>query len=268
MKPDEVSTTVYDEAMKKQEELDKLLLKLSEMNLGKDRDRVCAVGKEICDIYQSKIAGKYQFRHQYHCFIEVLRSIQSQDLIDVLLENLKIIIEDNRDNEFACISLLKLYDHISIDIARMSIESEAHNALTSIDIAIKKIDKVTKDSNDSAEELSKKADEAYRKVESIHIEIVAILGVFAAIVIGFTGGLDIIGGSLSNVGVKDFPLILFSISLCGMVLFDVLWLLMECVMRIVKNRNEHVIGNLPVMLFNVAMIVLVIVAFVWDTLQP
>ncbi len=60
MKPDEVSITIYDEAMKKQEELDKLLLKLSEMNLGKDRGRVCAVGKEICDIYQSKIAGKYR----------------------------------------------------------------------------------------------------------------------------------------------------------------------------------------------------------------
>ncbi len=196
-----------------------------------------------------------------------MRSIQPQDLIDILLENLKIIIEDNRDNEFACQSLLKLYDHISIDIARMCIESEAHNAVTSLDIAIEKIDKVTKDSKESAEELSKKTDEAHRKVESIHIEIVAILGVFAAIVIGFTGGLDIIGGSLSNVGVKDFPLILFSVSLCGLVLFDVLWLLMECVMRIVKNRNEQVIGNLPVVLFNVAMIVLMIVAFAWDTLQ-
>ena len=49
-----------------------------------------------------------------------IRSIPSQDCVDALLLNLKEIIEDNKDDEFVCPILLKLYDHISIDIARRS----------------------------------------------------------------------------------------------------------------------------------------------------
>ncbi len=152
---------------------------------------------------------------------------------------------------------LKLYDHISIDIARMSIESEAHNAVMNLNESSKEMEKLRID----VKGLGIKAKEAHRKVESIQIEIVAILGVFSAIVIGFTGGLDIIGGALSNVGMKDFPLILFSISLCGMVIFDMLWLLMECVMRIVKDRKESVIEKEPIIAFNIMMMILMATAY-------
>lgn len=108
--------------------LNNLLLRLSEIYGDGRYDEVCATGKKICDIYDSKVADKYPFRHQYHSFIEVLRSLKSQDLVDALLENLKIVIEDNKFFP----NLLKLYDHISIDIARMSIESEAHNAVVKL----------------------------------------------------------------------------------------------------------------------------------------
>ena len=254
----------YDEIERKQEELNKLLLQLSEIYGDNSHDEVCAIGQKICEIYRSKIAGKYQFRHQYHDFIEVLRSIKSPDSIDVLLENLKIIIEHNKDDEFIRPILLKLYDHISIDVVRKSIESETHNTVTNLEIATEKINKITEDSTkltSELDDLKENTDDVHKRVESIHIEIVAILGVFSAIVIGFTGGLDIIGGALSNVGVKDFSLILFSVSLCGMVLFDVLWLLIESVMFIVKGHKERVIGNLPVALFNMAMVALMIVAY-------
>ena len=134
----------------------------------------------------------------------------------------------------------------------------------SLDEATKRIGEITKNSKElkrNLSDLGEKTNGVHQRVESIHIEVVAILGVFSAIVIGFTGGLDIIGGALSNVGVKDFPLILFSVSLCGMVLFDVLWLLMEFVMRIVKDRKEYIVGYQPALLFNLAMIVLMAVAF-------
>lgn len=263
MKQTDSPVSIYGEIEDKQRELNDLLLDLSKIYGDDSHDRVCAIGKKICEIYRSKVEGKYPFRHQYHYFIEVLRSIPSQDCVDALLENLKEIIEDNKDDEFVCPILLKLYDHISIDIARRSIESEAHNAVMSLDEATKSIGEITKNSEElkrNLSDLGKETNGVHQRVESIHIEIVAILGVFSAIVIGFTGGLDIIGGALSNVGVKDFPLILFSVSLCGMVLFDVLWLLMEFVMRIVKDRKERIIGYGPVILFNLAMIILMAVA--------
>lgn len=256
MKQTEHHVSVYDEMEAKQGELNELLLKLSKMYGDDRREEIREVGRDICEIYRSKVAGKYQFRHQYHHFIEVLQSLEPYDLADVLLANLRIIIEDNKDDELMP-ALLKLYDHISIDIARMSIKSNADNAVKSLESTREEIGGIS----NNLDILTEKTDSIQTKLESTHIEIVAILGVFSAIVIGFTGGLDIIGGALSNVGVKDFSLILFSVSLCGMVLFDVLWLLLEFVIRIVRDRKERVIGYVPVLLFNIAMIVLMCVAF-------
>ena len=264
MKQTEHPVRVYDEMEAKQRKLNELLLKLSEIYGDEYYDDICAIGVKICDIYKSKIVDKYPFRHQYHYFIEVLRYIQSPDRIDALLDNLKIVIQDNKDDEFICPILLKLYDHISIDIARMSIESEAHNATKSLDEATKKITKMADESKTlkkNMEGVTEMTKDVHKRIESIHLEIVAILGVFSAIVIGCTGGLDIIGGALSNVGVKDFSLILFSVSLCGMVLFDVLWLLLEFIIRIVRDRKERVIGYVPILLFNIAMLILMCVAF-------
>lgn len=251
----------YAEIETKQEELDSYLTELSELYDETDRDRVLEIGKNICAIYRSQLSNGTPFRHQYNHFLKVLWPIE-QDYVDVLISNLKIIIEDNKDDVQACSNLLKLYDHISIDIVRVAVVQQTDNAIRNLEDTSKKIGNISTRSN----KLKNDIDNLSKKVESSHIEIVAVLGVFAAIVIGFTGGLDIIGGALSNVGVKDFPLILFSVSLCGMVLFDLLWLLMECVMHITKGNEERVIGYCPVLIFNVMMIVLIIIAFVWNNL--
>lgn len=97
MKQTEHHVSVYDEMEAKQGELNELLLKLSKMYGDDRREEIREVGRDICEIYRSKVAGKYQFRHQYHHFIEVLQSLEPYDLADVLLANLRIIIEDNKE---------------------------------------------------------------------------------------------------------------------------------------------------------------------------
>lgn len=72
MKQTDSPVSIYDEIEDKQRELNDLLLELSKIYGDDSHDRVRAIGKEICEIYRSKVAGKYQFRHQYHNFIEVL----------------------------------------------------------------------------------------------------------------------------------------------------------------------------------------------------
>lgn len=256
-----VDYSFYTEIETKQEELDSYLIKLSDLYDETDRDKVLEIGKKICAIYKGQLSNGAHFRHQYNHFLRVLGSIQP-DCVDVLTGNLKIIIEDNKNDHQVCYNLLKLYDHISIDIVRMNTIEQTKNVTKNFRDTSEKIDLISKNSN----ELEDKIDNLSKKIDSSHIEIVAVLGVFAAIVIGFTGGLDIIGGALSNVGVKDFPLILFSVSLCGMVLFDLLWLLMECVMHITKGSEKRVIGYCPVLIFNVMMIILMIIAFFWNNI--
>lgn len=251
----------YTEIETKQNELDSYLIELSDLYDETDRDKVLEIGKKICAIYESKLSNGVYFRHQYNHFLRVLWSIEP-DCVDVLTGNLKIIIEDHKNDQQVCYNLLKLYDHISIDIVRMNTMARTENVIMNFRNTSERIDAISKKSND----LKNKIDNLSKKMDSSHIEIVAVLGVFAAIVIGFTGGLDIIGGALSNVGVKDFPLILFSVSLCGMVLFDLLWLLMECVMHITKGGGESVIGYCPVLIFNVMMVILMIFAFFWNNI--
>lgn len=257
----DVDYSFYTEIETKQKELDSYLIKLSDLYDETDRDKVLEIGKKICAIYESKLSNGVHFRHQYNHFLRVLWPIEP-DCVDVLTGNLKIIIEDNKGNQQVCYNLLKLYDHISIDIVRMNTIEQTENVTRNFKNTSEWINAISKKSNDLKNEIN----DLSKKMDSSHIEIVAVLGVFAAIVIGFTGGLDIIGGALSNVGVKDFPLILFSVSLCGMVLFDLLWLLMECVMHITKGSGECVIGYYPVLIFNVMMIVLMIIAFFWNNI--
>lgn len=236
-----------------QKELDDYLLELADVDTD-DTGKISKIGNGICKIYRTDVLEGVPFRHQYRFFFDVLDRIEP-DKIDVLLTNLRFIIDETGSDDAVRSKLMKLYDHISLDIKRKTYyERELRN------------EKEITGMKEKVDQLSSRADEAYAKVERIQLEIVAVLGVFAAIVIGFTGGLDVIGGALSNVGTKDFPLVLFSVSLCGMVLFDVLLLLMTCIMRIVKDRKDALIDMRYVLAFNGVMIALMFVAFIWDSL--
>lgn len=248
-------SSLLDEVEEKQEQLDSLLKKLSYIAPESDYERVKQIGGEMCDIYGSTLSNGLQFRHQYHYFLEMLQSIRSPDLIDALMANLKVIIDDtnkkNGDKEKNALpKLIKLYDHISIDVVRMTTMENSRRTSFTMRMTKKDMD-----------ELHDKVYETQDKVESLQLETVAILGVFAAIVVAFAGGLDVIGGALSNLGAKDFPLILFSVSLTGLILFDVIWLLMECVFRIVKGRTESVVHWAVVAVFNALMIMLMCIAY-------
>lgn len=182
---DRASPSLLEEVEDKQEQLDALLEKLSKIAPETDNELVMRIGEEICDIYRNPLSDGIPFRHQYHFFLETLQSIRYPDYIDALMANLKTIIdsiERKEENEMVISKLLKLYDHISIDVVRMSMMSDTHRAFSKI-----------MRTEDHIDHLEKKSDDTRKKVESLQMETVAILGVFAAIVIGFAGGLDVIG---------------------------------------------------------------------------
>lgn len=258
MKPEDAGDlrypTLLEEVESKQEQLDVLLVELSEIGPGMDDARVREIGEKMFDIYKTDLRNGLPFRHQYHYFLGTLQSIQYPDYIDALMANPKVVIHQKEDDITTLPMLLKLYDHISIDVVRMATVEETHSASIKVIRTAKSVDKLESTINSTQ-----------KKVDSLQMETVAILGVFAAIVIGFAGGLDVIGGTLSNVGSKDFQLIIFSVSLTGLVLFDVVWLLMECVFRIAKDRAGNVVPPGIVAMFNGLMITLMACASIWQT---
>lgn len=139
------------------------------------------------------------FRHFYSDIFTVLTQIQQDSGrgdINILGQNLSMIRAgynpQNQDSEGNVIdigdNIRKLYDHVSLDIARISY-SDAGDRKTSGEESVSEIQSQIKQMNLEVE----KAVTAQRAVEQElgkqQREYIAILGIFAAVVLAFTGGI-------------------------------------------------------------------------------
>lgn len=162
--------------------------------------------------YYMKLKGIYitktgeSFRHFYNEIFSVITEIHNQEpeAIDVLGENMRILYKYcmERDEDQIKEPIAKLFDHVSLDIARIKytnaidrrLELTGDTLLTQISDVNKKIEeaKNTYDGiKDDVEDTSKKINNAYS-------EFVSILGIFSAIVLVFFGGTSIIGNVIGS----------------------------------------------------------------------
>ncbi len=147
---------------------------------------------------------------------------------------LKINNDDRIDIDFKN-KILKLYDHINLDIARFTymntIDEDSKNS----------IKKVTEDLNfagQSANEAKSKADEVNKKALNMQKDYVTILGIFASIVItfSFTGSLST--SVLSNINKVNLGTLLAVISFLGLIIVNILFALYNFIL--VVNEKEKI----------------------------
>lgn len=157
--------------------------------------------------------------------------------LEVLIINLEAILAMVREDhlredrphvyeEYLYGSILKLTDHINLEWQRMVQNQE--------------LDDRIQESVGKIEKLERKTTKAMKKARNLQLEMVAILAIFAAIVVAFAGGLNLLGGSLSGVGQSDLLDLLSVLSLCGIVLFNTIAFLMHAVIWIVRRQNDTV----------------------------
>jgi hypothetical protein len=108
----------------------------------------------------------------------------------------------------------------------------------------------------------------------LQVQLVAILGVFAAIVVAFSAGSEFLKGTLTTMGDASIYEATFFIALCGLVLFNMVALLMHYVAEIVGSKNPkfklHSSGKdrSYVRWFNAVLIALMAIAlFSWYVAQ-
>ena len=223
------------------------------------------------DLYLQDFKG-LKFRHKYSTLTEYVRNHSDEDL-DVLITNLRIIM--NRcDDENLIEKLLKLEDHLSLEIYRNASykqleESrdtaiELKNGLDEVDSRISKADN---DLDKIHEKVSKVAEDLENiKAESSknNIRLVTVLGMFSAIVLTFTGGMAFLTGSLSGIQEVEVLKLTFFMLLCGFVLYNLILLLLSVIERtvgfdlITSNRGykRMVIAVNAIMIAPMAMIAL------------
>lgn len=216
------------------------------------------------------------FRHFYSDIFSVLTQVkQSPDTlgdINILGQNLLLIRNGyqaiNKDENGKLIdisdSIRKLYDHVSLDIARMlysddgdrklrgeenlkEIKSHVNSALENINKEIGEVQK------EAEKKIGKVQDEAEEKIRNQQKEYIAILGIFAAVVLAFTGGIAFSTSVLNNIAqVSVYRIVLLALVI-GLVLVNTLFGLFYYINKIVCREGKI----LPLLISNLILIVLI-----------
>ena len=237
-----------------QERRDKLIELLFELSKTQDifreKKKRSDIFLKLEEIYYIPGSDEY-FRHFYSDILSTLTQIDSDDnegSLDVLAVNMQAIKDGyqavNYDGDKLIDiskSIIKLFDHTNLEVARINYTKQLNNATKSDLVSTKELLKKQREEFDNTKSetetirntLREETEKANKKIEDnqkqMQNEYVTILGIFAAIVLAFTGGMTFSSSVLNNISkasVYRLSLISFII---GLVFFNLIWVLIDFV---------------------------------------
>ena len=226
------------------------------MDLSKSQD-VLKDRKDRRDYYLRLEAIYYNtdsdnYRHFYSDIFACLSLIDADDSLgnlDILAQNMEAIKEGyipiNRDeahnNELIDIrkEIIKLYDHTNLDISRINytkrMAGETQSELARAKVLIEDLKNKLAESdvaraeavNHLNTESSKLKEEVRDGQKKMQNEYITILGIFAAIVLAFTGGMTFSSSVLENIDKASIYRMITIVLILGLVLSNLIWLLID-----------------------------------------
>ena len=214
---------------------------------------------ETIRIYAFHLRDLYaieDYRHSYSRFFPVIGEIHKDKTssVEYLMDNLRALVmaveTDNLKNvgkEFGKLytPLRKLSDHINLEIARYlnykEKDERASMLETQLELATNTLETAKKELDDTNKKIStakKELDDTNKKINSIQSELIAVLSIFAAIVMGFSGSLNFLGNTLAQNSQLPFTKQLLVIFLCGLILINFIFAMMYFVAKI-TGRNIY-----------------------------
>ena len=251
----------------KRDSLNEILIELSKSQdiLKEPKDRVPFFVR-LESIYYNY--NKENFRHYYSDIFSTLSLIDgdsSLGSLDVLAQNIQTIkdgyVPKNNDENGEIIDIskeiVKLYDHTNFDIARINytktMTNETMSELAKNRLLVTNLENNVRESEDSLKELSNQAIEDLKQLsrkvqdrqEDMQKEYITILGIFAAIVLAFTGGIVFSSSVLENIDKSSIYRITLIAFIIGLVFFDLIWLLID----FIRDINGKVIRKKWILIF-------------------
>ncbi len=153
--------------------------------------------------------------------------------------------------------IVKLYDHTNLDIARINytktMTNETMSELAKNRLLVTNLENNVRESEDSLKELSNQTIEDLKQLsrkvqdrqEDMQKEYITILGIFAAIVLAFTGGIVFSSSVLENIDKSSIYRITLIAFIIGLVFFDLIWLLID----FIRDINGKVIRKKWILIF-------------------
>lgn len=164
-----------------------------------------------------------------------------QDLCDNL-EALSEYIRDTRDSDGtyrygtdAFLGITKLADHITLELQRDEDYSELMKGIWTAEKRAHAESEALSEEVGKAKRMIKKA---RKEAQSSKMELVAILSIFAALVIAFSGGLTFMGSAISSVSEVPIGTTILSVLVCGLMLFNIIAFLMVMIVVIVRLGRD------------------------------
>ena len=199
------------------------------------------------------------FRHLYSdifSWLTIIDGDPSRGDIDTLAQNMEIIkdeyqggmnVDGNGNSIDISKEIIKLYDHINLDVGRLNYTKRNNDItksqLLKVESLIGGLEDKIKQINNSTEEIKKELkEESERKSQEImesqrkmQNEYITILGIFAAIVLAFTGGMTFSSSVLENLHKSSIYRIIFVTLIIGCILYNLIWLLLD----FIRNINRQ-----------------------------
>lgn len=154
--------------------------------------------------------------------------------------------------------LENLYDHVSLDIARITYSDAADRSISqqesimSIQSKVINLESQIKDAENQLEETE-------RKINNSQREYITILGIFASIVLAFTGGMVFSTSVLENISDGSIYRLVAVACIIGIVFVNMIWILVNYLSHINKTKNEKYKENGLKMWIGVNIILLFII---------
>lgn len=254
----------------KRDALNELLIELSKSQavLKEARDRASFFVR-FEDIYYNY--SKENFRHYYSDIFSTLTLIDGDSSIgslDILAQNIQAVkdgyIPKNTDEDGNMIDIskeiVKLYDHTNLDIARINytktMTNETMSELAKNKLFLVNLEQKVRESEDSLKEISNKTINDFKQFsgkvqerqEDMQKEYITILGIFAAIVLAFTGGIVFSGSVLENIDKPSIYRISLVAFIIGLVFFNLIWILIDFIRdingKVIRRKWIWILANL------------------------
>lgn len=204
------------------------------------------------------------YRHLYSDLFDTITSIDNSPIndIEILVQNIRMLCTnyDSKNSKIEGLnigdSLIKLYDHISLDVRRLqytkslnyqhqgelfSVANKIKETEKNIDVKITNAIENTKESYEKQLDVTKNDIITKNNEELVRMraEYISILGIFASIVLAFTGGMVFSSSVLDNIYKSSIYRTIIVVSLIGMVFIAMIWLLLDFIRNIHDQQKRN-----------------------------
>lgn len=239
-------------------------LALSQMTLSSNKDK-SEIYLELERIY-AKDDEFEDFRHFYSDIFAVLSLIDKDPSLgnmEILSQNMDIVRQGyrpmNNDAGGKPVNIEKqinkLYDHINLEIARMNYFKETEMRT---EMELQKVSETLSQVENSVSSMEDTIDMA----DEMQKQYITILGIFASIVLTFTGGIAFSTSVLENISSASIYRTVLIAVVLAFVLTNIIYILTRFIMEIVDKKKEKIKYPKYMIVLNVIYGILVLGVFI------